>query len=266
MDIDNKINYLVGNSKNFKILTTQPFDDLCCKFISDLSIELSKVESIKLYPDIKALSFWCRNKNIQNLKNNFKINNNELRLGVGLLFHITPSNMPTNFVYSLLFGLLSGNSNIIKVPTKKFPQVDIICECIKKLLKKKIFLSIKSKIKIVRYSNNDEFTKNISSICDARLIWGGNSSINQIRNFKLKERSLDLAFSDRFSYCVFEGKKILELNNFEMNRLIENFYNDTFLMDQNACSSPHLILWLNDKSQKAKSFFWSELSSFIKKI
>ena len=44
MDIDNKINYLVGNSKNFKILTTQPFDDLCCKFISDLSIELSKVK------------------------------------------------------------------------------------------------------------------------------------------------------------------------------------------------------------------------------
>ena len=77
----------------------------------------------------------------------------------------------------------------------------------KKTLKEKNFLSIKSKIKIVRYSNNDEFTKNISSICDARLIWGGNSSINQIRNFKLKERSLDLAFSDRFSYCVFEGKK-----------------------------------------------------------
>ena len=265
MDIDNKINYLIGNTKKLKIFTTQPFDDLCCKFISDLSIELSKVKSIKSYPDIKALSFWCRNRNIQNLKNNLNLSNNELRLGVGLVFHITPSNMPTNFAYSLLFGLLSGNSNIIKVPTKKFPQIDIICECIKKVLKKKIFLSIKSKIKIVRYSNNDEFTKNISSICDARLIWGGNSSINQIRNFKLKERSLDLAFSDRFSYCVLEGKKILELNKFEMNRLIENFYNDTFLMDQNACSSPHLILWLNDKSQKARNYFWRELSNYIKK-
>ena len=60
MDIDNKINYLIGNTKKLKIFTTQPFDDLCCKFISDLSIELSKVKSIKSYPDIKALSFWCR--------------------------------------------------------------------------------------------------------------------------------------------------------------------------------------------------------------
>ena len=50
-----------------------------------------------------------------------------------------------------------------------------------------------------------------------------------------------------------------------MNRLIENFYNDTFLMDQNACSSPHLVLWLNDKSQKARNYFWRELSNYIKK-
>ena len=57
-----------------------------------------------------------------NLKCDMRPNNNELRLGVGLAFHITPSNMPTNFAYSLLFGLLSGNSNIIKVPSRKFPE------------------------------------------------------------------------------------------------------------------------------------------------
>lgn len=265
MNINDKIDYLVGTEKKLKIITTQPFDDLTCKFISDLSIELNKVKFINLYPDIKALSFWCRNKNIQHLKKIFNLNNNELRLGVGLAFHITPSNMPTNFAYSLLFGLLSGNSNIIKVPSRKFPQVDIICECIKKILRKKKFLKMKNKIKIVRYSNNDEYTKNISLTCDARLIWGGNNSINQIRNFKLKERSIDLAFSDRFSYCVLDGKKISGLNTFKMNRLIENFYNDTFLMDQNACSSPHLIVWVNDKSHKGRNIFWEKLSHYTSK-
>jgi hypothetical protein len=193
------------------------------------------------------------------------LNNDDLRVGVGLVFHITPSNMPTNFAYSLLFGLLSGNSNIIKVPSKKFPQVEIICECIKKVLKKKIFLIMKNKIKIVRYSNNDEYTKNISSICDARLIWGGNNSINQIRNFKLKERSIDLAFSDRFSFCVMDEKKISGLNKLKMNRLIENFYNDTFLMDQNACSSPHLIIWINDNSHIGRNIFWKKLSIYTSK-
>ena len=78
---------------------------------------------------------------------------------MGLLFHITPSNIPTNFAYSLIFGLLSGNKNIIKVPSKIFPQVDIICSAINKALKK--FNSLKNFIKIVRYSDNENFTKKI---------------------------------------------------------------------------------------------------------
>ena len=26
--------------------------------------------------------------------------------------------------------------------------------------------------------------------------------------------------------------------------IVKNFYNDTFLNDQNACTTPHLIIWL----------------------
>ena len=56
-------------------------------------------------------------------------------------------------------------------------------------------------ISIVRYSDNPEFTQKISSICNARLIWGGNESIKNIRTFKLQERSIDIAFADRYSFC-----------------------------------------------------------------
>ena len=31
-------------------------------------------------------------------------------------------------------------------------------------------------IKIIRYSENDDYTSKLSSICDARLIWGGDNS------------------------------------------------------------------------------------------
>ena len=50
------------------------------------------------YPDLKSLAFWCRNKNISKLKKEF--NKNKNRIGLGLVFHITPSNIPTNFAYS----------------------------------------------------------------------------------------------------------------------------------------------------------------------
>ena len=49
-------------------------------------------------------------------------------MGRGTVLHITPSNVPTNFAYSMVFGLLSGNNNIIRLPSKNFLQVKILCE------------------------------------------------------------------------------------------------------------------------------------------
>ena len=62
---------------------------------------------------------------------------------MGLIFHITPSNVPTNFAYSLIFGLLTGNSNFVKVPTKKFEEITIICEAINKILFKENIKKLK---------------------------------------------------------------------------------------------------------------------------
>ena len=42
-----------------------------------------------------------------------------------------------------MFGLLSGNSNIIKVPSNNFDQIRIICDQINQLLNLKKFKSLK---------------------------------------------------------------------------------------------------------------------------
>ena len=83
----------------------------------------------------------------------------------------------------MIFGLIAGNSNIVKVPSQKFKQVEIICNSINKILKKKYKL-IRKMISVVRYADNDNYTKKISSVCNARLIWGGDKSINNIRKFE----------------------------------------------------------------------------------
>ena len=49
-------------------------------------------------------------------------------------------------------------------------------------------------IKIVKYTSNDDFTKYLSSICDGRLIWGGNETIKRIKEFPVKEISKRLIF------------------------------------------------------------------------
>ena len=56
MKFNNKINYLVGRKKYLKTSITQPFDDLSCKFISDLSLELSRIKLIKqFYEDFDVI-------------------------------------------------------------------------------------------------------------------------------------------------------------------------------------------------------------------
>ena len=41
-----------------------------------------------------------------------------------------------------------------------------------------------------------------------------------------------------------------------MKILAQNFYNDTYAVDQNACSSPHLMLWKGKSKIIAKKKFW----------
>jgi len=184
---------------------------------------------------------------------------------LGLLFHITPSNIPTNFAYSLIFGLVSGNSNIVKVPSKKFDEVEIICKSINHILKKKIYFKIKNMVTIVRYNKDDnELTKKYSAICDARLIWGGNNTITAIKKFETKPKNIDIPFADRYSISLINSEKFLKLSEHKVKNLVKNFYNDTYAADQNACSSPHLILWKGKLNIKAKKKFWLYLNDLVK--
>ena len=258
----NRVNYLVGTNEIFR-KSIIPYDKIICEFLSEFSNNLMKHKDSSKFPDIKTLGFWCRKKNILNLKKKFI--SERTRVGHGLIFHITPSNIPTNFAYSLIFGLITGNSNIIKVPSKKFEQISLICKILKKVLQKKKFKLIKKMISIVKYYENDEYTKHISSLCDVRIIWGGDNTIKNVRNFRIPERGIDIAFADRYSFSVIGADKILKLNKYEIKNLVEKFYNDTYLVDQNACSSPSLIIWKGKDIKKARLKFWNALKELVKK-
>lgn len=260
----NDIEYLVGKKSKLNIFQN-PFNTNVVNFLNDFSKKLDKSLKRKMYPDIKALSFFCRKQHILSLKKKHT-DENAVRFGIGLLFHITPSNIPTNFAYSLIFGLITGNSNIVKVPIKKFEEIDIICKALKHVLTIKKYTRIQNMISIIRYdSGNDQLTKKYSEMCDGRLIWGGDETINNIRKFPIKSKSLDVPFSDRYSISLLNSEKFLNLKKVETSNLIKRFYNDTYAVDQNACSSPHIVLWKGRSNSKASNKFWNYLSNFVKK-
>ena len=67
-----------------------------------------------------------------------------------------------------------------------------------------------------------------------------------------------MTFADRYSFGVISIEAILHASEQDMEALAEGFYNDTYFMDQNACSSPHFIFWVGDKKdqEKAEKRFW----------
>lgn len=255
-----KITYLIGGPKIHND-SDIPFSNDIIKFLSNFSIQLNKENKNFKFADISSLVFWCREKNLIRLKKKY---NQKNKIGLGIIFHITPSNVPTNFCYSLIFGLLTGNTNIVKVPSQKFDQIKIICDALKKTMK--INSRLNNRIIIVKYnSEEDQITDYFSKKCIVRIIWGGDTTIKNVRRFELKPRAKDITFSNRYSISLINLDKI---NNYkikdEIRILIKNFYNDTFLNDQNACTTPHLIVWLG-KKKNFIDLFWNELLKFVKK-
>ena len=238
------IKYLVGDGK----VTNRPselFGAQECNFLEKLSLKLNNISNIHRYPDIKTAAFWCRKKNIEKLKK--ETVNGNLKIGIGKIFHITPSNVPTNFFYSMIMGLLTGNSNIVKVPTKEFDQVKIICNAINSLIKNNTF--IKKRISIIQYDYSKiDITKRISE------------------NLTTKTKCIDVIFPDRYSLALLNANKIFNLSNSKIKKLARDFYNDTFFYDQNACTSPHLILWVGNSNiiEKAKKKFWTSVIKEVK--
>jgi hypothetical protein len=257
---DNKIKYMVGQSDGLlSVQPISPYDELACDFLSSLSKALLSDEEAKPYPDVISFAYWCRKANIAKLKREFT--EAHIRMGLGIVFHITPSNVPINFAFSYAFSLLAGNANIVRVPTKDFLQTTILCRAINQVLSCKKYAKIAEMTTFLKYMYNDEITGDFSENCNARIIWGGDQAIKNIRKLSIPERSIEIAFTDRYSFCVIEGNSILDKDNDSLSRLASSFYNDIYLMDQNACSSPHLIVWLgkNEVNTKAKERFWERV-------
>ena len=255
------LNHIVLGNKKFEIKVTTPFNNLVIDFLVDFSNELRKFKKINSFPDLIYLIFWC-NKN-KNLSNYF--NDNCLRLGRGLIFHICPSNVPTNFIYSFFFGLLSGNSNIVKVPSKDFKEKKIILSVVKSLFNRKKYINLKKANCFIQYNDKDEITKKISSICDARVIWGSNKTVNDIRKMWIPERAIDLTFPDRYSLSVINLDRLKKEKSDQVKLLAKRFYYDGYMMNQLACNSPHFVFWTGKINKKLQDYFWSQLSKIVEK-
>lgn len=260
-----KIKFLVGSAEIIEQISAasakEPFADDVLDFLNDVSRILMKATRGKAYSDVVTLGFWLRKGSTMKLKERFQKEDNNIHLGRGVAFHIAPSNVPVNFAYSLVAGLLTGNANIVRVPSKDFEQVAIIADAFNKVLEEKT--EIKPYIALVRYERDKDINDTLSSIADTRIIWGGDATIEEIRKSPLPPRSTEVTFADRYSLAVIDSDAYMGIEN--KKSVASDFYNDTYFIDQNACTSPRIIVWTGSRKEEAKKLFWEEQHKLVEK-
>ncbi|MBQ2058572.1 MAG: dihydrofolate reductase, partial [Firmicutes bacterium] len=232
------------------------FDEAVLSFFSDLSAML---RTDRTYPDIATFGFWCRKAALMQEKE--KYDDLAERFGKGTVLHSTPSNVPVNFAFSFAAGLLAGNANIVRLPAKDFPQVTVICDAIRTLLANQ-HSALAPYVCFVKFPPDKEITDMLSARCAVRVIWGGDATVAEIRRSPLPPRAGEITFADRHSAAVIDADAYLCAENKDL--IVQNFYNDTYYTDQNACTSPRFVFWQGAHTAEAKADFWERVHRTVR--
>jgi len=231
------------------------FDEKTVVFLEALSKAFLQE---KEYNEIVALGFWLRKAHLKKIKTQFlHKHQGEILFPRGTVFHIAPSNVDTIFLYSLILSLLVGNSNILRISDKTNEQLERILIIFTDTLQSHPLIA--QHITLVRYGHDDAITQKLSSLCDVRIIWGGDATIKHIRTIPIPATAIELTFADKFSFAL------IDINNVTINdEFFERFYRDSYTFLQNACSSVRCICWINNSKEK-KELFWKGFESFCAK-
>ena len=241
----------------------EPYAPEAVAFLSAWSKRLLARPDIRGYPDAASFAYWCRPANLARLQR--EIGREQFRLGRGVALHIAPANVPVNFAYSFAFGLLSGNANIVRVPVSLPAQAGVLCEVANEVLAESEHARIATMTTLLNYPREDAITQRLSAVADVRLLWGGDQTIHHLRRMPASPRCVDIAFADRYSLCLMSAPAVLAAESKTLQALCVGFFNDVFLLDQNACSSPHLVLWQGTAKEvaAAQARFWEAIQALL---
>ncbi|MCB1955361.1 MAG: hypothetical protein KDG55_06775 [Rhodocyclaceae bacterium] len=241
----------------------RPYAPEALAFLGALSRTLLASPACRSHPDVVAFAYWCRPAHLARLAEAFV--DGQQRLGRGLTLHVAPANVPINFAFSMAFGLLAGNPNLVRVPESLPVQAALVCRAIAELFDDPAHGRVASMNRLMRYPRDDAITLALSAQCQARVLWGGDQTIAHLRAMPVPARCVELSFADRYSLCLLDAVAVGETDDAALAALAEAFFRDAYLLDQNACSSPHLVLWhgSDTEAQAAQARFWPALATCV---
>jgi hypothetical protein len=209
-----------------------------------------------MHPELTALGFWLRESHLRQLQRTNSQRADLVARPLGLVMHFTPANVDTMFVYSWACSLLAGNNNLVRLASQAAPVKDLLLGVLNDLFLLPEFESIARRNLFVSYPKGSQTNKDFSLQADARVIWGGDESVEAIRNLPCKPRCRDIPFADRYSAAVINGN---EITPNDLDALAERLWRDIKPYQQMACSSPRVIFWHG--ATDCQDTLWNKMSA-----
>lgn len=234
------------------------FDPRAVDFLAELSAEILRSPDTRRQEATAAFGFWCRRNHIEALAQRHAVP--LPRLGRGLVFHVAPSNVPALFAYTMAIGLLAGNANIVRLSSRCIETEAVLLNLLRRVLERHPV--VQARTALITCDRDDAAVAACCARCDARVVWGGDAAVAALRAMPVPPHAVELMFPDRWSLAVLSQSALSALDTQEREVLAHRFYNDTYQMDQNACSSPQLVLWLEDGgSRDCRRLWWETVAA-----
>lgn len=239
------IDYLAPVNCDWQTLTDLPplvpLQPSIRSFLSALSQRLLNEADCKTHPELVALGFWLREANLNKMLSKQPRQPDLLRKALGLVVHFTPANVDTMFVYSWVCALLMGNNNIVRVASQASKLQSALFAQLNHLFCQPEYVEIARRNLFIQYPKTSQLSAELCQQAHARVIWGGDTSVNAIRALPCPPRCRDISFADRYSATLIDGDQLNETN---VQSLAELLHRDTQPYQQQACSSPRVVFWL----------------------
>jgi hypothetical protein len=212
------------------------------------------------YSDLMTVGYYCRKAETK--RSLQKLTDPDKRFGLGTALHIAPSNIPINFAFSLIMGFLSGNSNIVRLPTRIFEQMELFIQLFDVVSALPKFNSLAGKTVFVQTQRDSQSLRSLVAEVQALVVWGGDATVETFRGYRKSSRCVDVYFPNRVSSALLSAKACIGADSRAMESLANAFFNDSYFVDQNACSSPSILFWIGSDHQcrSASKLFWAAVN------
>ena len=224
----------------------EPFSAARVNTLARLSAAVLADPLLRQDPASVSVAYWLRRAQLTRLAEEHArraaAEPDVLRVPVGRVLHMAPSNVDTLFIYSWALAYLCGNANVVRLSQESGVVVEALLRVIGGVAAEDE--ELRAWNRFVTYGHDDVITTALSAWCAHRVIWGGDETVAAIRPLPLPSHASERVFGSKYSFSVIDAARWSAAPEEVRAQVASGFFNDLFWFDQMACSSPQVVFWL----------------------